>query len=378
MRRRTIRNSCRPVLLVCKPSDLLVFYRDTVLVSDMPGLDPAKAAAIDLVEAAYDLQPDVDQWLERLLDVGIAVTGQELGASGLLYRRPPDGGDIEVQTWRAVGTSVDIERLSRKALREAPKAAQRVVLAPGVATTVSELPYGQDAMKTWGQLVGVAQDCLVMNAVDPDGQGASIVLFLPKPTKLSPEARQRFQMLGAHLSAGYRIRRAVASADIISHEADRLPQGAEALIDPRSFRVTDAEGHAKTQGAIEHLHQAAVRVDRARGRLRKQDPREALELWWGLVHGRWSFVDWFDSDDRRFVLAIPNPPCVGDPRNLTGREIQVVTYAALGESGKLIGYRIGMSESTVSRALDSAMHKLRVKTQAQLVEKMRGLPKLES
>ena len=73
----------------------------------------------------------------------------------------------------------------------------------------------------------------------------------------------------------------------------------------------------------------------------------------------------------------PNPPCVGDPRNLTEREIQVVSYAALGESGKLIGYRIGMSESTVSRALDSAMHKLRVKTQAQLVEKMRGLPKLE-
>jgi DNA-binding NarL/FixJ family response regulator len=61
-------------------------------------------------------------------------------------------------------------------------------------------------------------------------------------------------------------------------------------------------------------------------------------------------------------------------RGLTEREAQVATYAAHGESGRPIGYRIGWSESTISRALDSAMHKLADKTQAQLVEKMRGLP----
>ena len=61
-------------------------------------------------------------------------------------------------------------------------------------------------------------------------------------------------------------------------------------------------------------------------------------------------VDWFDSDQRRFVLAGPNPPELGNPRGLTERELQVATYAALGESGKLA-----------------------VKTQPQLAEKMRGL-----
>jgi DNA-binding NarL/FixJ family response regulator len=84
-------------------------------------------------------------------------------------------------------------------------------------------------------------------------------------------------------------------------------------------------------------------------------------------------VDWFDSDQRRFVLAVPNPPELGDPRGLTERELQVATYAALGESGKLISYRLGMSKSTVSNALDAAMRKLAVKTQPQLAEKMRGL-----
>ena len=85
-------------------------------------------------------------------------------------------------------------------------------------------------------------------------------------------------------------------------------------------------------------------------------------------------VDWFDSDGRRFVLAHPNPANVGDPRGLTEQEAQVVTFAALGETGKMISYRIGMSEAFVSRALESAMRKLRVKTRAQLIEKLRGLP----
>jgi DNA-binding CsgD family transcriptional regulator len=65
---------------------------------------------------------------------------------------------------------------------------------------------------------------------------------------------------------------------------------------------------------------------------------------------------------------------IGDPRGLTEREAQVVTYAALGESGKIIGYRFGLSTSTVSSLLLSAMHKLGVSSQAQLAEKMRGFP----
>jgi DNA-binding CsgD family transcriptional regulator len=92
------------------------------------------------------------------------------------------------------------------------------------------------------------------------------------------------------------------------------------------------------------------------------------------VWGRWSLVDWFDTDGRRFVLAKPNAPHIGDPRGLTEREAQVATYAALGDYGNIIGYRFGLSNSTVSRLLKSAMHKLGVKTQAELVEKMRGLP----
>lgn len=84
-------------------------------------------------------------------------------------------------------------------------------------------------------------------------------------------------------------------------------------------------------------------------------------------------LDWFDSDGRRFVLAKPIAPRAKDPRGLTEREAQVATYAALGESSKIIGYRLGLSQSYVSRLLNDAMRKLGVKTQAQLVEKMRAV-----
>jgi DNA-binding NarL/FixJ family response regulator len=83
-------------------------------------------------------------------------------------------------------------------------------------------------------------------------------------------------------------------------------------------------------------------------------------------------VDWFDTDDRRYVLALPNPPSVADPRGLTQRERQVAAYAALGDNHKMIAYRLGVARSTVTKSLRRAMRKLGVKTQAGLVEKLRG------
>lgn len=118
------------------------------------------------------------------------------------------------------------------------------------------------------------------------------------------------------------------------------------------------------------MRDAAIRIDRSRGKLRKQDPELALQTWTALVDGRWSLVDWFDTDQRRLILAIPNPPEIRDPRGLTEQEAQVVTYAALGETNKLIAYRLGLSQPRLSSLLKSAMHKLGAKSKADLVRKL--------
>ena len=84
-------------------------------------------------------------------------------------------------------------------------------------------------------------------------------------------------------------------------------------------------------------------------------------------------LDWFDIDGRRYILAMPNPPEVSDPRGLTEQECQVVAYVKLGEVNKLIAYRLGLSPSRISTLLRSAMRKLGVKSRAGLVQKLRAL-----
>ena len=103
---------------------------------------------------------------------------------------------------------------------------------------------------------------------------------------------------------------------------------------------------------------------------------KAIEIWKALVQGRWSTVDWFDTDGRRFILAIPNSPEVVDPRGLTERERQVVSYAAVGQTNKMIAYRLGLSTSRVSLLLRTAMRKLGTRTRAQLVQRIRELDTL--
>ena len=76
--------------------------------------------------------------------------------------------------------------------------------------------------------------------------------------------------------------------------------------------------------------------------------------------GRWSLLDHFDSDGRRFVVAHRNDARVADVRGLTLRERQVLAYAGLGHSNKVIAYELGLSTSTVSTHLARARKKMRL------------------
>jgi DNA-binding CsgD family transcriptional regulator len=89
-----------------------------------------------------------------------------------------------------------------------------------------------------------------------------------------------------------------------------------------------------------------------------------MALWQAMVEGRWSLVDHFDSDGRRFVVAHRNDAAVPDMRGLTWRERQVAAYAALGHANKLIAYELGLSVGTVGQHLATARAKLGTIAQA--------------
>jgi DNA-binding CsgD family transcriptional regulator len=69
-------------------------------------------------------------------------------------------------------------------------------------------------------------------------------------------------------------------------------------------------------------------------------------------------VEHFERDGRRYYLAHRNDPEIAPDRALTQREQQVLGYAELGHSNKLISYQLDISSSTVSSLLTSARRKL--------------------
>jgi DNA-binding NarL/FixJ family response regulator len=111
--------------------------------------------------------------------------------------------------------------------------------------------------------------------------------------------------------------------------------------------------------ARETLRESIVRVERARSQ--KPTADEAVALWEALVAGRWSIVEHFERDGKRYYLAHRNDAELAPDRKLTAREQQVLAYAELGCSNKLIAYSLGLATSTVSTLLTSARTKLGVR-----------------
>ncbi len=336
---------------------------------------PAQAALIDVAEAAYDLRLGADEWLPNLLSKGLPLFDRGLGCAAAIWAgQSRDGQPLIAQLSVGSGPPDLGVRFAHAAqpldpvLRREPSVAR----SAGVRAA-SECEFDGTAM-----LSGVEQhlgcgDALGLWALDPDLHGVGIGIPAAEPIILSRSARKRFEMLAVHIAAGHRLRRRLGCAgEPRATPLSAVPLDAEAMIDPKRFVVAHAEGEARDKGVAEMLRDAAVRVDKARGKMGRSDVDRALDAWQGLVRGRWSLVDWFDIDGRRFMLAVPNAPGLGDPRGLTGREHQVATFAGQGESSKMIAYRLGISRQRVSALLHSVMRKLRIKTQAQLVMRMRS------
>jgi len=340
-------------------------------------MDSVGSAIIDFTEAAYDLELSDEGWLATMLKRGLPVLEQGLGVAGMRYGRPPDGGPFQLLDVQVASGPEDFAERHAAALATTPADVLREQVRPGGAGTASMDSQGNpEQLAHYTSHVDYCKDLLYTTAVDSNGSGVAIVAPLAEVTRLSANDLQRWQMLAAHVDAGHRLRHGIAAEKDCGEPHTDLPYDAEAIFDAGSLRITDAVGQAKERTAARKLRDAAVTVDRARGRMRNADPERALHLWKALVRGRWSMVDWFDSDGRRFVLALPNAPRISDPRGLTERESQVVAYAVLGQSNKMIAYRLDLSQSRVSMLLRNAMRKLNVQTRGQLVLKMRDFQSL--
>ncbi len=327
----------------------------------------APADPIAIVEAAYDLEGDDDAWLGRLaaqarpeLDGGLGLVAFRFDASGerFTWSEPAfaSAGDVARDLLHSVNRLMSPALVDAMFRRET--ALTTASEASGLGAAFSELPVVR-----LGHAFGT-HDVAGLRVTDLDGRG--VVLFAPlKAVSTVPSAARRpWLLLGAHIAAGLRVRGALQGSPL---------EGAEAVLTPDG-RCAHAEGAARSRTAGTQLRDAVLRAERARGALRRSDPGEALRIWQGLVAGRWSLIEHFDHDGRRFLVARPNEPDAPDPRALTTRERQVLGYAALGHPLKLVAYALGLSTSTVSGHLKTALRKLGLRSRSDAIRVVGRLP----
>jgi DNA-binding NarL/FixJ family response regulator len=288
------------------------------------------------------------------LDAGRGVWGTIYDASdpsNITYRAPCVLGDLDpslVMHAHQAATPEDIQRTMRTA----------------TCGTASELlgPAFErfSPIQDFGHAYGV-YDSLGINARDSSGKGMMIVSFLPRKSRLGPRKAAHWERVAAHMTTGFRLRaeltRRLEAADLDTAEAVLAPDG----------KLQHASGPAAATTARQLLARAALAIERARGPLRSDDAERAVKEWRGLVAARWSLIDYFDTDGRRYLVARENSPHAPGPEVLTVRERQVVAFAALGHSNKLIAYELGIAHSTVRVLIARAAAKLGVASREEVI-----------
>ncbi len=319
---------------------------------------PRDVSPIDVIEAAYNLERDDRAWLHELSTLVRPLIDGGHGILAYLFdvNRPP-------AQWYADAAMIDFD-LSRLPLMQQVQAQ-----SPDLTMQVHVGFNGLFAMRQTVRKTGLPiepvlaplfekyglQDYAVFQTIEPGGRG--VVISAAQSTLRTYDSRTRrlWSRIGAHIAAGRRLRSALGAATD------------EAILDPNG-KLHHAEGEGATKSARDALRDAVRRVETARGEQRRSDPEGATEAWTALVAGRWSFVDRFERGGRRYIVARRNEHAVPDPRALTSRERAIVHLAALGKTNKLIGYELGLAESTVGSHLSNAMRKLGARSRVDLIQ----------
>lgn len=314
---------------------------------------------IAVVETAYRLELGEDAWYDAVCEALVDLVPGDIGTMVYGYdaSRPEVG--VRCRGWAARGVSDEFVE-GTLALNRAsePEDTRRFYHSGILCGTVSEFhPRPSDA-PAYGENVGSEGylDTFGLSASGPEGRGVAVNSPFRDITTISNATRRRWTRIGAHLHAAFRLRRALS----------RGPREPEARLEPGG-KLVDATGAAATRDAREVLREAAKRIDKARTSATRGDPDESLAMWQGLIDGRWSLVDKFDGDGRRYLVAHANPHEVGDPRALTPRERQVAALVGSGESNKVVAYRLGISVGAVATLLRRALDKLSIDSRAELI-----------
>lgn len=328
-----------------------------------------KGDLLGVVEAAYDLDAPPDDWLRELtarvgflVDHGLGTYGAMVDASdpAALKLGPIHayrGRPAMLRAFEHVSDGAEAHRVVRLYRSGAPWVSARRAVGP--------VDWRSIASRHGREEVG---DCTAVCAIDTAGRGCVIMAPSERVQRVDARAERVWGRVTAHVIAMLRLRAAV---DALPANRRKTERDGEAILSPAGD-VVHAEGIARARSARSALREAALARERARGALRRRSPDEALDLWRALVEGRWSIVDRFERDGRRYLIAHENEPKGSGQRTLTRRENQVVSLVAMGRTNKLIAYELGLSVHAIGRYLTTAMRKLGFASRAEMARVRRA------
>jgi DNA-binding CsgD family transcriptional regulator len=315
---------------------------------------------VDALESIYALDGPDDAWLERVLTSVQPTLDEGLGVAAYCY-------DARGPTFRAFGT------ITRGGMPLEPSDFEgmlAMVTPEYVEQSWARLPCGTASMiPGWEHEPGAAvlrsrnaADLLCINGFDPSGVGVCIAAALANERRCLPSGiRARWTRLARHLASGFRLRHRVEG----DKQTTDVTRAADAVFSPNGRLA-----HGKNDEVVDaerQLREAVRTIEKLRTKRERRNGDAAVAKWRVRVDARWSLVDAFESDGRRYVVALSNDCPRRGLDALTPREEHVLAYAALEHSNKLIAYELGLAHSTVRVLLARAMRKLGVKSRDEAV-----------
>ena len=321
--------------------------------------------------AVYEVDLPRDTWLRGVLEA-MAVTltsGQRV--SGVLYDLSGKAGELCLEAIEGIGFApawfeMGIEMHRDPRLVPAIAAGYRSTLCATLPDLRSFFPRAaRTARRDYHSSFNIGSQTAI-NGLDCSGKGCCLYIFSKNAAPLSPSRREMFTQIATHLATGYRLQRR------LTHQEGPVTAPIEAVLKP-SGDLEDVKAPAQTAPARELLRHA-VRTRESNRRCTDADPVDVVEKWRGLIAARWTLVDRYERDGRRYVLARENAPAPRGPATLSTREQQVAALAALGRSNKLISYELGLAHSTVRVLISRACAKLAVTSGTELVSRLALTP----
>lgn len=308
---------------------------------------------LDLIDAAYRIDGSDDAWLSSVMDAAMPMMSRGLGAVGVLYdaSRPGsfDGEHFAINEMLLEGITPDACRAVLEVGSEGAPLIQELfgqVQCGLVSETFSKcFPKLLPFTATFG-----APDMVAINSTDPTLRGCILTANLPDHTPIDPAMHLFWSRLSAHVAAAYRLRRRLRK------QVGTPLEQAEAILTPEA-KVAHATESTVNSEVRELLSDTVRTQERLRAKDRREDPN-AVGEWKALVDARWSLVDHVDSDGKRMITVQRNECVAPGAVGLSQREEQILGYAALGHSNKLIAYELGLAHSTVRVLLARAAGKL--------------------